>query len=239
MAARLGACARTGDGPLPAQALRARDRHAVPRQRDRVHGRAAACRATSAATFSGASRRRQSVNAYNHALGVDRPIYAQYASWISKFVQGNLGMLARVQGADLVAARAVAAQLARARRGRVRARRAAEHPRRRRRGAAARPHRGPRDHADRALADRDARVRLRDHPDPRLRAAVQGAAGQRHGAARVGLLHPREVPAAAGDGVDDGAVRLHRADGARRHDRGARRRLHPHGVPQGHSARGR
>src|ERR1700733_901050 len=33
----------------------------------------------------------QSVNAYNHALGVDRPVYAQYASWISKFVQGNLG----------------------------------------------------------------------------------------------------------------------------------------------------
>jgi peptide/nickel transport system permease protein len=32
-----------------------------------------------------------SVNAYNHALGVDRPIYVQYADWISKFVQGNLG----------------------------------------------------------------------------------------------------------------------------------------------------
>jgi len=33
----------------------------------------------------------QSVNEYNHALGVDRPVYVQYASWISKFVQGNLG----------------------------------------------------------------------------------------------------------------------------------------------------
>src|ERR1700688_782908 len=34
----------------------------------------------------------QSVNMYNHALGVDRPVYVQYASWVSKFVQGNLGM---------------------------------------------------------------------------------------------------------------------------------------------------
>jgi len=33
----------------------------------------------------------QSVDAYNHALGVDRPVLVQYASWISKFVQGNLG----------------------------------------------------------------------------------------------------------------------------------------------------
>ena len=34
----------------------------------------------------------QSVNMYNHALGVDRPVYVQYASWVSNFVQGNLGM---------------------------------------------------------------------------------------------------------------------------------------------------
>jgi peptide/nickel transport system permease protein len=33
----------------------------------------------------------QSVNIYNHNLGVDRPVYTQYADWISKFVQGNLG----------------------------------------------------------------------------------------------------------------------------------------------------
>ena len=33
----------------------------------------------------------QSVNQLNHQLGVDRPVYVQYASWISKFVQGNLG----------------------------------------------------------------------------------------------------------------------------------------------------
>jgi peptide/nickel transport system permease protein len=32
-----------------------------------------------------------SVDAYNHALGVDRPVYTQYADWISNFVQGNLG----------------------------------------------------------------------------------------------------------------------------------------------------
>ena len=32
-----------------------------------------------------------SVDAYNHALGVDRPIYTQYGDWVSKFVQGNLG----------------------------------------------------------------------------------------------------------------------------------------------------
>src|SRR5579872_941802 len=32
-----------------------------------------------------------SVNAYNHALGVDKPLYVQYANWISRFVQGNLG----------------------------------------------------------------------------------------------------------------------------------------------------
>ncbi|HVA87612.1 MAG TPA: hypothetical protein VNF73_15010, partial [Candidatus Saccharimonadales bacterium] len=28
-----------------------------------------------------------SVDAYNHALGVDRPIYTQYGDWVSKFVQ--------------------------------------------------------------------------------------------------------------------------------------------------------
>jgi peptide/nickel transport system permease protein len=33
----------------------------------------------------------QSVNILNHQLGVDRPLYTQYASWISNFVQGNLG----------------------------------------------------------------------------------------------------------------------------------------------------
>ena len=33
----------------------------------------------------------QSVDILNHQLGVDRPIYTQYADWISRFVQGNLG----------------------------------------------------------------------------------------------------------------------------------------------------
>jgi peptide/nickel transport system permease protein len=33
----------------------------------------------------------RSVNVLNHQLGVDRPIYAQYWSWISGFVQGHLG----------------------------------------------------------------------------------------------------------------------------------------------------
>jgi len=33
----------------------------------------------------------QSVDQLNHQLGVDRPIYVQYGSWIEKFVQGNLG----------------------------------------------------------------------------------------------------------------------------------------------------
>ena len=33
----------------------------------------------------------QSVAQYNHAHGVDRPIYTQYADWISNFFQGNLG----------------------------------------------------------------------------------------------------------------------------------------------------
>ena len=34
----------------------------------------------------------QSVAQLNHQLGVDRPVYDQYGSWISKFVRGNLGM---------------------------------------------------------------------------------------------------------------------------------------------------
>jgi peptide/nickel transport system permease protein len=33
----------------------------------------------------------QSVDQYNHQLGVDRSIFTQYADWISNFVQGNLG----------------------------------------------------------------------------------------------------------------------------------------------------
>jgi peptide/nickel transport system permease protein len=33
----------------------------------------------------------QSVDQLNHELGVDRPVYAQYASWIGRFVRGDLG----------------------------------------------------------------------------------------------------------------------------------------------------
>jgi peptide/nickel transport system permease protein len=33
----------------------------------------------------------RSVNVLNHQLGVDRPIFVQYWSWISNFVQGHLG----------------------------------------------------------------------------------------------------------------------------------------------------
>ena len=39
----------------------------------------------------------QSVNILNHQLGVDRPLYTQYWSWISNFVQGNLGMSGEYQ----------------------------------------------------------------------------------------------------------------------------------------------
>jgi peptide/nickel transport system permease protein len=33
----------------------------------------------------------QSVAAYNHKLGVDRPVYTQYADWVSHFLRGDLG----------------------------------------------------------------------------------------------------------------------------------------------------
>jgi peptide/nickel transport system permease protein len=33
----------------------------------------------------------QSVDQYNRQIGVDHPVYTQYANWISNFVQGNLG----------------------------------------------------------------------------------------------------------------------------------------------------
>src|ERR1700736_168005 len=33
----------------------------------------------------------QSVDLLNHQLGVDRPLLTQYGSWISNFIQGNLG----------------------------------------------------------------------------------------------------------------------------------------------------
>jgi peptide/nickel transport system permease protein len=33
----------------------------------------------------------QAVAAYNHKLGVDRPVYVQYADWISHFVRGRFG----------------------------------------------------------------------------------------------------------------------------------------------------
>jgi peptide/nickel transport system permease protein len=33
----------------------------------------------------------QSVAAYNHQLGLDKPVYVQYFDWISKLFQGNLG----------------------------------------------------------------------------------------------------------------------------------------------------
>jgi peptide/nickel transport system permease protein len=34
----------------------------------------------------------QDVRTLNHQLGVDRPIYTQYADWISKFMRGDMGM---------------------------------------------------------------------------------------------------------------------------------------------------
>jgi peptide/nickel transport system permease protein len=33
----------------------------------------------------------QAVAAYNHKLGVDRPVYTQYADWVSHFARGDLG----------------------------------------------------------------------------------------------------------------------------------------------------
>ena len=93
----------------------------------------------------------------------------------------------------------------------------------------ARPHHQRR----RALADGGAGVRLCTRRHRRLRAGARLAA-------RVGALarrrqspHPAPLPAAAGTRPRGRAVRLRRPDGARGHDRGPGRRLHPHGLSQG------
>jgi peptide/nickel transport system permease protein len=43
----------------------------------------------------------QSVNQLNHQLGVDRPIYDQYATWIDHVLHGNLGNSYQYQGSSV------------------------------------------------------------------------------------------------------------------------------------------
>ena len=66
-----------------------------------------------------------------------------------------------------------------------------------------------------------------------LRGRAEVAAG--HGRGRPGRVvrHPARPPDPARDAAGAGALRLHRADGAGRHDRGARLRLRAHRDPQG------
>ncbi len=75
-----------------------------------------------------------------------------------------------------------------------------------------------------------------DRPDPRVRALARRPPDDGLGAARLGPADPARVPDPAGPRARPRPLRLHRADGAGRHDRGARRRLHADGRPQGAAA---
>jgi peptide/nickel transport system permease protein len=43
----------------------------------------------------------QSVDQLNHSLGLDRPVYDQYATWVDRVVHGNLGQSFQYQGSSV------------------------------------------------------------------------------------------------------------------------------------------
>ena len=97
-------------------------------------------------------------------------------------------------------------------------------------------HARPGDHGRRPVGDGDPRLRLGGRPADRVLARPRDLPVDRRVARRLGRPHADQVPAAAGVLPRVRAVRLHRADGAGGHDRGARRRLHADRGHQGAAA---
>ena len=111
--------------------------HALPAQRASSSSARRSCPETSAAASSARSPTRPRSTPSTSSSAPDRPLSTQYWDWITGFFQGDLGDVARatsVPVSDLIGDALVNSLEARGLR--VRARRAARDPRRRRRGAA-------------------------------------------------------------------------------------------------------
>ena len=225
-----------GHRPIPAETVCVRPDHAVAPQHDRVprrtgaSGRHRAQRARQPREPEGCRCVQQGARARpasrRPVLGLDHPFPARRPRHVVP-----------VPRACLRPPRAVARQLAQARRSRIRARRAAQHHRRHALRPAPRPPDRPRDHDHRPVADGDSRVRHRDRPDPDLRDHAEVVAGVGNRARRGERRDADQVPAVTELRAGRRALRVHRPDHAFERDRVGRCRIHPHGVPEGLSPR--
>ena len=178
----------------------------------------------------------RAVDALNERLGANEPLISQYFDWIGGLFTGDMGTslafrrpISDVLGDALVNSLKLAiiafvivvplSILG----GRLRGAQ---------RGLQARPLHLAR----RPLGDRGARLRLGRAADPGLQPPAPDLPRHRDRAAGVELLRPGLLPDPPRVLPRLRAVRLHRPDGARRDDRGARRRLHADGDHQGPAA---
>ena len=177
------------------------------------------------------------VHTFNQKLGYYDPLPVRYWHWLENAVQGDFGasytdgrpvtddLVPALQKSGFLALFAFLLCVPHRHRGRGHRRTAARKAQR------------PRDHDHRALVRGDAGVRQCGAAADGLRRgqAVQLVPGDRRLAARrlAADAHRRALPARRRR--RPGALRLHRPDRARRHDRGAVGRLHAHGDAQGHA----
>ncbi len=181
----------------------------------------------------------ESVDELNEQLGANRSLVTQYREWASGLLHGDLGtsLTKQVPAWDLL--RPALDELVPARRRRVSDLRSALDPRWDHRGAALRETDGQEHHDRRVVVLGDAGVRVGDLPHPALLDLARLAARDRTVGGRCRPAHAAEVPPPAVVDADARAVRVHRADHARRNDRGARQRLRAYRAPQGSAPVGR
>ncbi len=178
-----------------------------------------------AIALAGEGARAEDIENIRRVYGLDRPLLVQYLDWLGHMLRGDFGqsLYFKTDVLGLVLAKLpttalLARALARLRAGDL--------------GAARRPRGGLPEQLDRPAVPRarggragDAELLLRADPDHGAGGLAPPAAG----------LRQRDLGAFRH--ADDRARLLRRAAvhaaGARRHDRGARLRLHPHGARQG------
>ena len=209
-------------------------RHAVAARHDRVHHRQRPARPTSGGRSSARSRRRRRVDALNERLGTNRPAprpLRRIDRWASSPSTSATRSCPASRSCPSSSAPSVARPSWPASPCSSRSRSASSPGCMPPDGATARVDRGDRP-ARRDLVV-DPRVHHRHDPRRRRRRPARPAAGPRDPAARRGHPDPDPLPAHAGAGDGHRLLRLHRADDARRDDRGPPVRLHADGDDEG------